>query len=90
MESFFANCVDLLSALPKHYQKAHGPCHSKLFSNRTNELFEKETLPALLEQSCAVMLPLNASHSRKTTKLPYVAHLECVAFPSRVLLELWL
>jgi hypothetical protein len=39
------------SALPKHCQKAHGRCHSTLSSNRTNELFEKETLPALLEQS---------------------------------------
>jgi hypothetical protein len=36
------------SALPKHCQKAHGRCHSTLFSNRTNELFldpRVESLP---------------------------------------------
>ena len=39
------------SALPKHCQKAHAGRHSTLYSNRTNESFEEETLPALLEQS---------------------------------------
>jgi hypothetical protein len=39
------------SALPKHCQKVHARRHSTLFSNRNNESFEKETLPALLEQS---------------------------------------
>lgn len=39
------------SALPKHCRKAHGRRHLTLFSNSNDGSFEKETLPALLEQS---------------------------------------
>jgi hypothetical protein len=39
------------SALPKHCQNAHARRHSMLFRNKDNEMFAKETLPALLEQA---------------------------------------
>jgi hypothetical protein len=38
----------------------------------------------------AIMLPRNASHSRKSPESSHVAHVERIAFPERALLELWL
>jgi hypothetical protein len=36
------------------------------------------------------VLPGNASHSRKSPRLPHIAYLERIAFPERALLESWL
>jgi hypothetical protein len=38
----------------------------------------------------AIMLPWNASHSRRSPKSPHVAHSECIASPKCAYLKLWL
>jgi hypothetical protein len=65
-----------------------GCSHCNFHSKSVNVI--QRHLPSNHMDAYAIMLPWNASHSRRSPKSPHVAHSICIASPKCAYLKLWL